>query len=83
MIVGPGVPPADFETMQVWNTGYLRSTITIDGVANPVVSCNAQHLEYNAHTKSMVAKAEAVCFIGAMGDISNGFEGRVFMKYLN
>jgi hypothetical protein len=84
MLVGPtGVPPADFETMQVWNTGYFRSTITIDGVANTAVSCNTQHIEYNAKTKNMVAKADAVWFIGSIGDIRNGFEGRVFVKYIN
>lgn len=82
-LVGAGVPPADFETMQVWNTGYLLSTITIDGTAYPLVSCNAQHLEYNHHTKSMIAQCEAVWFIGSMGDVSNGFEGKVFIKYFN
>ena len=84
MLVGPTVaPPADFETLQAWNTGYYTCTITIEGVPNPAVSCNTLHVEYNHKTKSMVCQSEAVWFIGTMGDISNGFEGKVFVKYFN
>lgn len=70
--------PAEYNTMQVRQaSAYYTVVLDIGGKSYTGVSCNIYDAEYNSKTMRNNVHYDVIWFIGALGDVSNGFSGNI------